>query len=105
MITTPTQVLHPWRTTLRTIVWLLIGLAPTIPTLWAIAQDEASKAGVALPPDVVAAVAGAVAVLVTVVGVVQRAVLIPQVAAVVAKIPGLNPAPDPEPRRAIDPTS
>jgi hypothetical protein len=100
-MTTPTQVLHPWRTTLRTIVWLLIALVPTIPTLWAIVQDEAAKAGLTIPPDVAVAVAAGVAVVVTVVGVVQRVVLIPAVAAIVAKIPGLNPAPAPVPKYAI----
>jgi len=95
MLTTPTQVLHPWRTTLRTIVWLVIALAPTVPTLWAIVQDEVTKAGLTVPPNVAAAVAGGVAVLVAVVGIVQRVVLIPAVAAIVAKIPGLNPAPAP----------
>ena len=101
LTTTPTQVLHPWRTTLRTIVWLLIALAPTIPTLWAIVQDEVTKAGLTLPPNVAAAIAVGVAVLVAVVGIVQRCVLIPAVAALVAKIPGLNPAPDPAPQHAL----
>ena len=93
MLTTPTQVLHPWRTTLRTIVWLLIALAPTVPTLWAIVEDEVTKAGLTLPPNVTAAIAVGVGVLVAVVGIVQRCVLIPAVAALVAKIPGLNPSP------------
>lgn len=102
MMTTSTQVQHPWRTTLRTIVWLLIALAPTIPTLWAIVQDEVSKAGLTLPPGLSAAVAVGVAVIVAVVGVVQRVVLIPAVAEWVAKIPGLDPAPAPVPKYAIE---
>jgi len=92
-MTTPTQVLHPWRTTLRTIVWLIIALAPTVPTLWAIVVDEVTKAGLTLPPSLAASIAVGVAVLVAVVGIVQRVVLIPAVAAIIAKIPGLNPAP------------
>jgi len=93
MLTTPTQVLHPWRTTLRTIVWLVIALLPTVPTLWAIVQDEVTKAGLTLPPAFAASVGIGVAVIVTVVGIVQRVVLIPAVAAIIAKIPGLNPSP------------
>lgn len=102
-MTTPTQVLHPWRTTLRTIVWLVIALAPSVPTVWAIVQDEVTKAGLTLPPGLAAVVAVGVAVIVAIVGIVQRVVLIPAVAAWVAKIPGLSPAPKPEaePQRAL----
>ena len=90
---TSTQVQHPWRTTLRTIVWLLIALAPTVPTLWAIVQDEVTKAGLVIPDNVAAVVAYGVALIVAVVGIVQRVVLIPAVAALIAEIPGLSPAP------------
>ena len=93
MNTTSTQVQHPWRTTLRTIVWLLIALVPTVPTLWGIVQDEVTKAGLTLPPNLAATVGIGVAIIVTVVGIVQRAVLIPGVSAVIAKIPGLSPTP------------
>jgi hypothetical protein len=93
MLTTPTQVLHPWRTTLRTIVWLVIALAPTVPTLWAIVVDEVTKAGLTLPPAFAASVGIGIAVIVAVVGIVQRVVLIPAVAAIIATIPGLNPSP------------
>lgn len=92
-VNTSTQVQHPWRTTLRTIVWLLIALAPTVPTLWAVVQDEVTKAGLTIPENVAAVVAYGVALIVAVVGIVQRVVLIPAVAALIAKIPGLSPAP------------
>jgi hypothetical protein len=98
---TSTQVQHPWRTTLRTIVWLLIGLAPTIPTLWAIVQDEMTKAGIVIPENIAASIAVGVGVIVAVVGIVQRIVLIPGVAAIIAKIPGLSPTPPVEPKYAI----
>ena len=93
---TPTQVAHPWRTTLRTIVWLLIGLAPTVPALWSIIEDEVTKAGLTLPPAFAASVGIGIAVIVAVVGIVQRIVLIPGVADIIAKIPGLNPVPAPK---------
>ena len=100
---TPTQVQHPWRTTLRTIVWLLIALAPTVPTLWAIVQDEVTKAGLTIPENVAAVVAYGVALIVAVVGVVQRVVLIPAVAALIAKIPGLSPSPVVIPGEVVGP--
>lgn len=106
-MTTPTQVLHPWRTTLRTIVWLVIALAPSVPTVWAIVQDEVTKAGLTLPPGLAAVVAVGVAVIVAIVGIVQRVVLIPAVAEWVAKVPGLSPTPKPDavPQRAVEPSA
>jgi glucose dehydrogenase len=100
---TPTQIQHPWRTTARTVVWMILGVIVSIPMIWPIVLDEASKAGLTIPDGAKAAAAWLVALIVMVTGVVQRVVLIPRIAAIVAKIPGLSPAPvpDPEPQHAF----
>lgn len=105
MNTTPTQVQHPWRTTLRTVVWLVVGVVVSIPTIWPIIVEETSRNGLTISPAVQGAVAWAVALIVTVTAIVQRVVLIPGVAAVIEKVPGLAPQPaaDPVPQRAVTP--
>jgi hypothetical protein len=103
MNTTPTQVQHPWRTTARTVVWMILGVVVSIPMVWPIVLDEATKAGLTIPDGTKAAAAWLVALIVMVTGVVQRVVLVPRIAAIVAKIPGLSPTPAAasEPQHAI----
>lgn len=103
MNTTPTQVQHPWRTTARTVVWMILGVVVSIPMIWPIVLDEASRTGLTIPDSTKAAAAWLVALIVMVTGVVQRVVLVPRIAAIVAKIPGLSPAPPsaPEPQHAL----
>ena len=88
---TPTQVQHPWRTTARTVVWIIIGVLVSIPTIWPIVLEESAKVGLAIPDSVKAAIAYAVTVIVVIIAIVQRVVLLPRVAAIIAKIPGLSP--------------
>jgi hypothetical protein len=106
-LTPSTQVAYPWRTTLRTIVWLVVAFAVVVPGVWAIVQDELAKAGLSLPENVSAAVTAGVAVVAVILAIVQRVVLIPQVAAIIAKVPGLSPTPPalPAPAEPVGPTA
>lgn len=103
---TSTQVQHPWRTTLRTVVWVVLAVVAVVPGAWAIVQDEVTKAGLVIPAGVATRIAFGVAVCVAVTAIVQRLVLLPRIAELIAKIPGLAPAPvTAEPKRAIEPAT
>lgn len=93
-----TQVQYPWRTTFRTVMWLVLALLLSAPVIWPIIQEEATKAGYDLPQGV----AWVVGILIVAVTVVQRVVLLPPVAAAIAKIPGFSPVPH---HKAPDPSS
>lgn len=98
---TPTQVSYPWRTTLRTVVWIVIGLVAVVPGAWAIVKDEVVKAGLTIPAGIEARIGVVVALCVAASAIVQRLALVPKVAELIAKIPGLSPAPV-EPKRALE---
>ncbi len=88
----PTQLAHPWRATVRTVLAVVVGLAVALPAVWSIVVDELAKQNVTVP-DTVQAVAGAVvAGCVVLIGVVQRVALIPQVADILHRW-GLGPTP------------
>lgn len=90
---TPTQVQYPWRTTLRTVVWVVLALVAVIPSAWAIICDELMKAGLTIPAGLEYRIGVVVALCVAASAIVQRLVLLPGVAALIAKIPGLSPTP------------
>ena len=73
MTTTPTQVAHPHKATLRTIVQALAGqvlaLAAIIPVLALVAPKFLDALGTLLPPAVYAHLAGAVARIMAIPGV------------------------------------
>ena len=72
-----TQVLHPWRATLRTIIASLVALVPLLQALPAVLQE---LAGVPMPDDLSAWLLAASAALAAGAGAVTRIMAIPQVA-------------------------
>lgn len=88
----PTQVVHPWRATIRTVISVLLGIILTVPPGWAILSDEMAKQGLTLPDSVQATVVAVVAVCLILTGTVQRLILIPRVADWVHSL-GLGPTP------------
>lgn len=76
----PTQVAHPWRATVRTVIAYLLAAGIVVPAAWAIVGDELAKAGLILPPEVVAAVASVLAVLAVITGALTRIMALPRVA-------------------------
>lgn len=98
-VETPTQVQHPWRATLRTVLANILGVilvgAPALAVAWGIIVDEASKAGVQLPGEVVLIASGILTGIAIVTGAVTRIMAIPAVSEWLTRI-GLGPAPKTE---------
>lgn len=88
----PTQIAHPWRATVRTIIAVVLALGLVVPAAWAILGDELVRAGLVLPEPVVQVVAWLLAVLAVVTGTITRIMAIPQVADWMTRI-GVGPAP------------
>jgi len=90
MTTTPTQVAHPRKASLRTIVQALAGqvlaLAAIIPVLALVAPKFLDALGTLLPPAVYAYLAGAVAFIAVLSGAVARIMAIPGVNAWLTRI-------------------
>ena len=98
---TPTQVAHPIRAVLRTAVAVIVTLATILPVAWSIIGEELANAGVVIPDNVGAVVAGAIALVVAVSGILTRIMALPAVDDMLA-IFGLSAQPQSEPRRALD---
>ena len=88
----PTQIQHPWRATLRTVLAAIIGIIVTLPPAWSIVQEEVAKAGLILPAWLTQALTLAAIICVVIIAVVQRIIVLPAVSAALTKI-GLGPAP------------
>lgn len=103
----PTQTMHPWRATARTVAQTVIGgilaLGIVLPIAWGIVQDELAKQDLALPEGAAAIGGVIVAVVVAVSAILARIMAIPQVDALLHRI-GLSADPaDPViARRAAD---
>lgn len=94
----PTQVTYPWRAAVRTVLAYLAGAGIVVPIAWVIAQETLAPY---LSPDVIAAIAWTVGLIVAVSAFVTRVMAIPAVNEWLTRIGvGATPA-DPAPRRAI----
>lgn len=104
-----TQVAHPARATVRTVIQvalsILLVLGPTLAIGWGIVTDELGKQGITLPPTVLAVVAVIIGLLVAVAAIVARLMQIPVINLLLARFnlsalpPGAEPD-DPAPLAA-----
>ena len=88
-----TQVQHPWRATVRTVLAVVLALGLVVPAAWAILGDELVRAGLVLPEPVVQTVGWLLAILAVVTGTITRIMAIPQVADWMTRI-GVGPTPN-----------
>ena len=91
----PTQVAHPWRATMRTLLAILLGVGIVAPVAWLIVREELERQQLTLPPGVVAAVAYGLAVLAVITSSITRIMAIPQVSDLLTRV-GIGPTPNPD---------
>ena len=89
----PTQVAHPWRATVRTLLAVLLGVGIVAPIAWLIVREELERQQLVLPPGVVAAVAYGLAVLAVITSSITRIMAIPQVSDLLTRA-GIGPTPN-----------
>lgn len=88
----PTQIQHPWRATIRTMLATAFAFVLIVPAVWAVVLDELARQGIVIPDQVQAVSAGVVAGCLALTGIIQRVALIPGVAALLHRI-GVGPTP------------
>ena len=91
----PTQIAHPWRATMRTLLAILLGVGIVAPVAWLIVREELERQQLTLPPGVVAAVAYGLAVLAVITSSITRVMAIPQVSDLLTRV-GIGPTPSTE---------
>ena len=89
----PTQVAHPWRATVRTLLAVILGVGIVAPVAWLIVREELERQQLTLPPGVVAAVAYGLAVLAVITSSITRIMAIPQVSDLLTRA-GIGPTPN-----------
>lgn len=86
----PTQILHPWITTARTILQTLVGailwLITVVIVLATVAPQILDALAAVLPPEWLAWLAGAIAFLGALAGALTRIMAIPQVNALLGRL-------------------
>ena len=89
----PTQVAHPWRAAVRTMLAVLLGVGIVAPVAWLIVSEELERQQLTLPPGVTAAVAYGLAVLAVITASITRIMAIPQVSDLLTRA-GIGPTPN-----------
>ena len=89
----PTQVAHPWRAAVRTMLAVILGVGIVAPVAWLIVSEELERQQLVLPPGVTAAVAYGLAVLAVITASITRIMAIPQVSDLLTRA-GIGPTPN-----------